>query len=157
MHQSNLNSALTGKKSRNNSNPMTQMVEAAKLQYKQIEEAAKNKFNLSDSRRFGVSKNPEVNYMQPPPDINDPIIVEPSIFLIISNQIAWSAHFDSDNKVYYHNRKTNKSTYEKPADFDAYDPASAQDNIYANTFNQTEIPDQQTICIFSYMIVKNSG
>ena len=44
------------------------------------------------------------------------------------------ATFDTEGKIYYHNTKTKKTTYERPNDFDGYDPSAGGDNVYLETF-----------------------
>jgi hypothetical protein len=40
---------------------------------------------------------------------------------------VWSAHYDEDNgEIYYYNRKTNKSQWERPSNFDGYEIMTGQ-------------------------------
>ena len=53
---------------------------------------------------------------------------------------VWSSHFDEDTgEVYFYNRLTDESLWEKPADFDGYEimkglKAKKANSIYQRTF-----------------------
>lgn len=64
----------------------------------------------------------------------------------------WSSHYDEDSgEVYYYNRLTKKSVWEKPSNFDGYDIKSGQgansktESLYSRTFGGVQMTEMPSV------------
>ncbi|CAI2374182.1 unnamed protein product [Moneuplotes crassus] len=111
-----------------------------------IEQAAAESF-LSNDNKFGGSKIGDqlrsfvgtrntvdnLGYNKPQDDDNNFSVAQ------LQNEPVWSSHMDAKTgKMYYFNRKTNKSEFKKPKDFDGVDIKKSTDNEYTRTFQTFE-------------------